>query len=109
GGVAAGVRAAYDHLGLTVTDLERCANDYDLLTKLIAYHEVGRAYTQLAVRTVTSPLESYALDLIADLLATQGFYEKMIVNTPDAEEYRRFSSSSWRSPERKSMPEKSRY
>lgn len=90
GGVAAGVRAAYDHLGLTVTDLERCANDYDLLTKLIAYHEVGHAYTQLAVRTVTSPLESSALELIADLLATQWFYQKIIVNTPDTEEYRRF-------------------
>lgn len=87
-GIAHAIRASYECLGLTMDDFFRCVNDYDLLTKLIAYHEVGHAYTQHITYAASRPIEKRALELIADLLATQWFYQKMIVNTPDTEQYR---------------------
>lgn len=86
-GFGFGIRAAYDRMGLTFPDLERCANDYDLLTQQIAYHEVAHATT---LRSHSSQVQKMGLELIADLLATQWFYYKMIVNTPDTEQYRQF-------------------
>jgi hypothetical protein len=35
-GFGSAVRAAYDHVGLTLADLQKCSNHYDLLTKQIS-------------------------------------------------------------------------
>jgi hypothetical protein len=90
-GFGHGIRAAYDHLGLTMEDLQRSMNDYDLLTKQIAYHEVAHAYTEQLTREPYPTLaEKRSFELIADLLAVEWLYRKIIVNTPDTPEYRQF-------------------
>lgn len=57
---------------------------------VIAYHEIAHAHTQHIAYAASRPVEKPALELIADLLATQWFYQKMVVNTPDTEQYRDF-------------------
>jgi hypothetical protein len=88
-GFAHAIRASYDHLGLTVEDFNRASNTYDLLTKHIACHEVGHVYAlHLESGRSVTPVHRRAFELIADLLASGWIYKKMIVNTPDTEEYR---------------------
>lgn len=90
-GFGAAVRAAYDHLGLSMTHLRKSSDVYDTLTKQIAYHEVAHAYIQQFTREPRpSQAERVAFELIADLVATEWIYNKMIRNTPDTEEYRAF-------------------
>jgi hypothetical protein len=94
-GFSSGVRAAYDHLGLTIGALERCVNDYDLLVMQMAYHEVGHAYIHQITRGPSPKIiERSSFELIADLVATSWFYTKTIRNTPDSEEYRHFRGMS---------------
>lgn len=90
-GFGPAVRAAYDHLGLTIRDLQKSSDDFNLLTTQMANHEVAHAYVQQATRRQPStPLEKTSFELIADLVAAEWFYNKMIRNTPDTEEYREF-------------------
>lgn len=89
GGFGAAVRAQYDHLGLTMEDLQASANVYDLLTKQLAFHEVAHAYIEQVMRQrPPTPAERKAFELIADLVATEWIYNKMIRNTPDTNSYR---------------------
>jgi hypothetical protein len=89
-GFAHAIRASYDHLGLTVEDLRRSSDAYDLLTKQIAAHEVGHVYgLHLESGRSPTPVHHRAYELIADLLATGWLYNKMIRNTPDTDEYRK--------------------
>ena len=90
-GFASAIRACYAHLGLQIWDLERCGDHYDLLTKLIANHEVAHAYIQQMTRKPqATQIEKMAFELIADMVATVWFYQKMIQHTPNTEEYRQF-------------------
>jgi hypothetical protein len=87
-GFAHAVRTAYEQLGFTIGTLAKCSNDYDLLTMQMAFHEIAHGYVKQVTREGTTTVERAAFELIADLLATEWFYNKMIVNTPDSEEYR---------------------
>jgi hypothetical protein len=90
-GLGPAIRAAYDHLGFKIIDLENCADYFDLLTKQIAYHEVAHAYVRQFMRKpVPTQKEQQAFELIADLVATEWFYNQMVRNTPDTDEYRCF-------------------
>src|ERR1700722_18768222 len=90
-GFGSAIRASYDRLGLTIADLEKCADHYDLLTKLIANHEVAHAYIQqITHRPRPTQTERMAFEIVADLVANAWFYSKMIRKTPDTEEYREF-------------------
>ena len=88
-GFASAVRAAYEYLEVTIEDLQGAATDYDLLTKQIAFHEVGHAYAlHLTQSQDVSLAQRKGFELVADLLATTWFYNKMVRNTPDSSEYR---------------------
>jgi hypothetical protein len=90
-GFASAIRASYANAGITALAFPKVAFDaYDLLTKHIAYHEVGHVYAQLTRTQEQNPVRATAFEIIADLLAVQWMYRKMIVNTPDTEEYRTF-------------------
>jgi hypothetical protein len=78
------------HLGLTITNLQDCAHVYDLLAMQVAYHEVAHAYiNHIVLKPSATDVEKSGCEYIADLLATEWFYNKWIRNTPDADEYRR--------------------
>lgn len=90
-GLGAAIRASYTHLGLTVLDLDQHGETYDLLAKLIAYHEVAHAYAKHVLMPGTlDGNDRRACELIADLIGTVWFYALMVYHTPDADEYRRF-------------------
>jgi hypothetical protein len=90
-GFGSAIRASYLHLGLEIWDLDRCANHYDWLAKLIVNHEIAHAYVQQVThRPHPTVNESMAFELIADMVATAWFYSKMIGSTPDTAEYRKF-------------------
>jgi hypothetical protein len=87
-GFAHGVRAAYQQLGLTIGTLAKSTNDFDLLSKQMAFHEIAHGYVKQVTREGTTTAEKAGFELIADLVATEWFYNQMIANTPDSEEYR---------------------
>jgi hypothetical protein len=90
-GIASAIRACYEQLGLTILVLNDVANCYDLLTKLIAFHEVGHCYAlHLTGESDSNVVTRQGSELIADLLATTWLYNKMIRNTPDNAEYRAY-------------------
>jgi len=90
-GLAHAIRAGYEHLDLSILDLQNYADGFDLLTKQIAYHEVAHAYIRQFMRDQdTSSTQGRAFELIADLVATEWLYNVMVRNTPDTEEYREF-------------------
>jgi hypothetical protein len=84
------IRAAYEHLGLNMGTLQKCADEYNLLAMQMAYHEVAHGYLKQVTREGTTKIEASAFELLADLVAVAWFYNHMIVNTPDTEEYRDF-------------------
>jgi hypothetical protein len=91
GGLGTAVRSGYEYLGLTMTDLAGSMDAYDLLTRQLAYHEVAHAYVQQVThRPNPSTIEQMSFELIADLMATMWLYHKMIANTPDDDEYRKW-------------------
>lgn len=89
-GLGHGIRTLYDRGGLTIAHYAEVQNSYDLLTKLIAYHEIGHAYADhLSCGQDLNAVSKRGFELIADLLATTWFYNGYVRNTPDDEEYRR--------------------
>jgi len=89
-GIGHAIRASYNHLGLTMSQLKECGLDYDLIAKQIAYHEIAHAYVeQMTSQLRPTQSERRSFELVADLVATQWMYQKMIANTPDTSEYRR--------------------
>jgi hypothetical protein len=92
-GFGSGVRGGYDHLGLTIEHLYSLADDYNLLAKLVANHEVGHAYVQqFTYASVLAEAERKAFEFLADMVGTAWFYNEMVANTPDTAEYRKFRS-----------------
>jgi len=89
-GFAHAIRAAYEHLGLRISTFQRSSEDYNLLTMQMAYHEVAHGYLKQVTRKGSTKVETSAFELLADLVAVAWFYNHMIVNTPDTEEYRQF-------------------
>jgi hypothetical protein len=90
-GFGSAIRASYDHLALKIWDLDTFADHYDSLTKLIANHEVAHGYVQqMTRRTRSTKAETIAFELVADMVATAWLYNKMIRDTPNTEEYRKF-------------------
>ncbi len=89
-GSAHAIRAAYEHLGLTINTLQRSSEDYNLLAMQMAYHEVAHGYLKQVTRKGSTKVEASAFELLADLVAVAWFYNHMVVNTPDTEEYRQF-------------------
>ena len=89
-GFAHAIRAAYEHLGLTIGTFQRSSEDYNLLAIQMAYHEVAHGYLKQVTRNTCTKVETSAFELLADLVAVAWFYNHMIVNTPDTEEYRQF-------------------
>jgi hypothetical protein len=88
-GLGHAVRASYDYYGLTISDYSRAQHSFDLLTKLVAYHEIGHAYAgHLSSGQDIDPVTRRGFELIADLLATTWFYNGYIRNTPDDSGYR---------------------
>jgi hypothetical protein len=80
-GLAHAIRASYDHYGFTIPDYARAQESYDLLTKLIAYHEIGHAYADhLTCGEDVNTVTRRGLELVADLLATTWFYNGYIRN-----------------------------
>jgi len=90
-GIAHAIRAGYETLGLRILDMQNCADDFDMLSKQIAYHEVGHAYIKQFMRDREwTPLQCRAYELMADLVGTEWLYNGMVRNTPDSDEYREF-------------------
>lgn len=82
------VREAYSTIGYGFNDLNDSSNHFDLLTKLIANHEIAHAYLgQLSDWKGGPQIDYSAYELLADLLAIEWFYIHMIKNTPQAPEY----------------------
>ena len=89
-GLSHAIRTCYEHYGLTISDYSRAQHSYDLLTKLMAYHEIGHAYADhLTYGRDTNAVTRRGFELIADLLATTWFYSGYIRNTPDDDGYRK--------------------
>jgi hypothetical protein len=89
-GLSHAIRACYEHYGFTIPDYSRAQHSYDLLTKLMAYHEIGHAYADhLTCGRGINAVTRRGFELIADLLATTWFYGGYIRNTPDDEGYRK--------------------
>ncbi|MEN6535428.1 MAG: hypothetical protein ABFD60_13535 [Bryobacteraceae bacterium] len=88
-GLAHAIRACYEYYGFTISEYSQVQNSFDLLTKLVAYHEVGHAYADhLTCGSNINPVTRRGFELIADLLATTWFYNCYIRNTPDDSGYR---------------------
>jgi hypothetical protein len=87
-GLAAAVRACYEHFDLTIADASAIMNEYDLVTKLIAFHEVGHAYALHLTAADANVVRRRGFELIADLLAITWMCNKLVRNTPDSDEYR---------------------
>lgn len=93
-GFAASLRAAYDKSGLAITEVSgEAVLAYDLLTKQIAFHEVAHGYAELLTSREQNPVRRRSFELVADLLATQWMYKKVVVNTPDTAAYREWTGS----------------
>jgi hypothetical protein len=68
---------ANDSLGLTLAHADKTLNTYDLVSKLIAFHEVAHAYAlQLTSTQDVSAGRRRGFELIADLLATTWIYNQ---------------------------------
>jgi hypothetical protein len=90
-GFGSAVRAGYMHLSLTIQHLYTFADDYNLLAKLIANHEVAHAYIeQFTYASVLAECDVRAFEFLADMVGTAWFFHEMIANTPNTEEYRKF-------------------
>lgn len=90
-GIGPAIRAGYEHLDLNFNDLFKTGDDFDLLTKQIAYHEIAHIYvSDLIKQTKAMGAQRFAFELIADLVGTEWFYNGMIRLTPNTEEYRHF-------------------
>jgi hypothetical protein len=88
-GLPHAIRACYEYYSLTISDYSRAQHSYDLLTKLIAYHEIGHAYADhLKCGKDVNDVTKRGFELVADLLATTWFYNLYVRNTPDDEGYR---------------------
>jgi hypothetical protein len=88
-GLGYAIRAGYEHYGFTIADYSRAQHSFDLLTKLVAYHEIAHAYADhLTCGRDINPVTRRGFELIADLLATTWFYNGYIRNTPDDDAYR---------------------
>lgn len=88
-GLGHAIRACYEYYGFTIWDSGRALQSFDLLTKLMAYHEVGHAYADhLTCGQDLNSVTRRGYELIADLLATTWFYNCYIRNTPDDDAYR---------------------
>ena len=88
-GLSHSIRACYEYYGFTISDYSRVQHSYDLLTKLMAYHEIGHAYANhLTCGRDLNAVTRRGFELIADLLATTWFYNGYIRNTPDDNGYR---------------------
>jgi hypothetical protein len=88
-GLGHAIRASYEYCGFTISDYSRAQHSFDLLTKLVAYHEVGHAYADhLTCGPDINPVTRRGFELIADLLAATWFYNKYVRNTPDDSGYR---------------------
>ena len=88
-GLGHAIRACYEYYGFTIADYSRAQHSFDLLTKLMAYHEIGHAYADpLTCGQQINPVTQRGFELIADLLATTWFYNGYIRNTPDDDAYR---------------------
>jgi hypothetical protein len=70
-GLSHAIRALYEHYGLTISGYSRTQHSYDLITKLMAYHEIGHAYADhLTCGRDINAVTRRGFELIADLLAT---------------------------------------
>jgi hypothetical protein len=88
-GIGRAIRAGYEHFGLIFNDLFKTGDDFDMLTKQIAYHEIAHIYvSDLIKQTKALGAQRFAFELIADLVGTEWFYNAMIRLTPDTDEYR---------------------
>lgn len=89
-GLSHAIRTCYEHYGLTISDYSRAQHSYDLITKLMAYHEIGHAYADhLTCGRDINAVTRRGFELIADLLATTWFYSGYIRNTPHDDGYRK--------------------
>lgn len=85
------VRSSYDAIAFQWTQLQESINHFDLITQLIANHEIAHAYVgQLSNWEKGPSLDYRSYELIADLLATEWLYTHIIRNTPNTPEYCKF-------------------
>lgn len=88
-GLASAVRAAHDISSLDLPAIEDCADDFDMLSYLIANHEVAHIYVEQLTNQPGSPHEdSRAFEYLADLVAAEWMFRRYILLTPDRPAYR---------------------
>jgi len=88
-GIGHAIRESHSFFKLGFNDFLRISPTYDLVTKFIAYHEIGHAYSgQLHSGEAQTDEDRRGFEFIADLLAMEWLFNKMIRLTPDDEEYR---------------------
>ena len=77
-------------LGGTDVLAGNCANYFDVLTQFIVNHEIAHAYTNQfsAGIDLSVDVDRRALEIVADTVATEWIYNRLIRNTPDSDAYR---------------------
>jgi hypothetical protein len=89
-GLASALRRFYGEMALGPENLSNLADDFDLCAQFIANHEIAHAYTG-QMRLCLGPLgvdDQRAFEYVADLVATEWLYNRMVRGTPDTQAYR---------------------
>ena len=91
-GLASSIRLFFKSQKINILDIQKSVNYYDICTKFIANHEIAHAYVgQLSPSTRSMDnSEIRAFEYIVDLISTQWLYKKVIINTPNSQEYFEF-------------------
>lgn len=91
-GLARCLRKLIGDLNLDLRRLQVSADYYDLCTQFIVNHEAAHAYTGQIMQGLgqLSQDDRRSFEFVADLVATEWLYNRMVRNTPDTQEYREF-------------------
>jgi len=88
-GLASAIRTAYEVADLDMISFKECADDFDILTYLLANHEVAHIYIeQFAGQASYSPEDRKAHEYLADLVSAEWMFRRYIHFTPDDPHYR---------------------
>ena len=88
-GMASAIRTTYESIGVDFNAAKESFDYFDSLSFLIANHEVAHIYvSQLSLKFDNSKENSKAIEIIADLIASEWFFRRYVYFTPDMESYR---------------------
>lgn len=87
-GLASAIRTTYKSASLDFASVQKCMDDYDILSYLISNHEVAHIYIEQFKERGCSPRDKKAYEYLADLVSAEWMFRRYIYFTPDDTWYR---------------------